>query len=258
MSRKRRNSTSGSRQSPSFNSESLVSAHRSPSSYPRPIPLRVDGNLEEISTISMNYQLTVRSKVELHRYQVSMLLEVLLWEIVNFGCNFSEWLVLDFLYSYLLGSKQSPLEIRNKDERRVAFVAQIILRILEGNWLNLSDRENLSLILSSEKELLDLLPSQREIQSRIEYWVPTKFLEIRAVRLDVRFERENNSSRYSSYCKGYGEGNSMGRRQRTRPSAELDGENEKSEVVIPLTDLPVYLYLNQLDVRYKMRKLGKR
>jgi len=128
----------------------------------------------------------------------------------------------------------------------------MILLSSQNSWLNLGIREKLNKNLLSFLEETDLLPSSREVNSRIEYWQPEKFLEVRSVRLDVFMERERNSIRYTSYCKGYGESSSMGRRQRTKPSAELDGEEiEKPEVVI-LSELQNLLFLNLLEIKRKL------
>jgi len=220
-----------------------------PSNYSRTNPPVEGSNDSEISSLSFDYQLTVRPKVELTRYQCSMLLETLLVEISDCGVSFTNYLILEFLYSKLLGDHR-VLELRSINERRVVFLSQIVLRAIRGLWFSLEDRERLPKELLDElKEIRNLFPSLREYHSRIAYWCPGRFLEVRAVRLDVFLERRENSERYSSYCKGYGESSSMGHRRKTRPSAELDGEDsDRPEIVFDISELTMLLDLVRLDV----------
>lgn len=236
--------------------EGTESSARLPSDY-SPTNLKVRGaEIRDISLLSMDYQLTVRPKVDLTRYQISMLLDTLCFEVVRLGINFSTWLTLEYLSSRLRGSRKI-WEIRNPIERRVLLSAELLLLTSQSNWLSLEDRtlipEEIVTYLRNNK----LLPSERTYFSRIEYWQPSKFLEVRAVRLDVFFEKEKSSVPYSSYCKGYGESSRTGRRLKTRPSAELDGEEtERPEVLLELQEILNLLYLNQIELT-KNRKYRK-
>lgn len=232
---------------------SLASA-RLPSDYSPPTQKVWGVEERAISSISSDYQLTVRPKVDLSRYQMSMLLEIKCSEVVEFGIDFVGWLVIEYLFSKLLGSKK-VWEVREKTERRVLTLSNMILLGSQNTWLNLGERTQLDKNLLVFLENSNLLPSRDVIFSRIEYWQPEKFLEVRSVRLDVFLEREKSSIRYSSYCKGYGESSSMGRRRKTRPSAELDGEDERPEAQIELSEIQNLLYLNLLEIK---RKLSQR
>lgn len=86
------------------------------------------------------------------------------------------------------------------------------------------------------------------------HWRPERFLEVKAVLVDVFMNRSGSSSRYSSYTKGYGESHRSPRRQKTPVSYELDGEETVSVDHIDLSELPFLLYLNVLEVRRKFRK----
>lgn len=231
---------------------------RLPSDYSHTNPKIVGIDSEIISAISIDYQLTVRPKVELNRYQCSMLLETLLVKVRDCGINLSLYLILEFLYSRLLGSKTSPEYLRDVNERRVTLLAQLLLRSIRGMWLTLDCCEQLSEDLKRDLfELYNLFPSMREFHSRVEYWKPERFLEVRAVRLDVFLERGRTSEPYSSYCKGYGESSRMGRRQKTSYSAELDGEEDyRTEITFTsVSELQLLLDLVRLDTREKFRKM---
>jgi hypothetical protein len=227
-----------------------------PWNYSPPNP-KVEGVIEkDLSSISIDYQLTVCPKVELTRYQCSMLLETLEVQIVESGVSFSNYLCLEYLFSRLLGTKEI-LELRSENERRTVFLAQILLRAIRGTWFSLDSKEKiLQDTVDKMKEIHNLFPSLREFRSRAEYWNCERFLRVQAVRLDVFLERRKDSNRYSSYCKGYGESSHMGHRQKTRPSVELDGEEtDRPEVYISsLSELQLLLDLVILDIHEQASK----
>jgi len=218
-----------------------------------PTNLRVEGTDEKINSLtSIDYQLTVRQKVELTRYQVSMLLDIAIFDAVNLGVNMTDWIVIEWLFSKLLGSKK-VWEVRDQRERRVLLSANLVLLATTNSWLDFEDKEKLSDSICLYLIDNDLLANERTMASRKDYWKASKFLSVRAVRLDVFMERESKSVRYSSYTKGYGESGPTGRRQKTRTSSELDGEDEdRPEVVIPLSEVPHLLYLNLVELQKKM------
>lgn len=252
MSRNQKRKLFGSAQSatPIDSGDNQVSA-RLPSDYSPP-NLNVEGVRRDLILSDLvDYQLTVRPKVELTRYQVSMLLEMACWEVVRGGIDFIGWLTIEYLTTRLQGSKKI-WEIREPTERRVCTLSTVILVSTQNSWMNLLERERLSESLLSFIKDSALLSPDRSLQSRKEFWYPAKFLEVKTVRLDVFLEREQRSVRYSSYTKGYGESSRMGRRQKTRTSAELDGEeNERPEVTLSLREVSNLLYLNMLELRRK-------
>lgn len=228
------------------------SSARLPSDYSLPT-LTVEGTSAYTSIRSYECQLTIRTKVELSRQQVCLLASVSLYEVSSFGMMVSDWILLEWMYSYLLGTKQQPLERNDPKERELLLLLKIVL--LSGSWLGLEDKKQLpkdvqQLIFSSK-----WVPTSRTYQSRKQTYRLEKFLEVRIVPLDLFLERSNGTKRYSSYCKGYGESNRMGRRQKTRSSAELDGEPvslERKELPrseqVRLTDLVLK------EIKYKQSR----
>lgn len=197
------------------------SSARLPSDYSPPT-LAIDGSEEYFRAISFDVQLTVRSKVDFTRKQLCMLSGIALSDVAEKGLSLSDWMILEWLYSNLLGNKQTPYERKDIKEFELSLLLKIVL--LSGTWMGLEGKVEIpqdvqSLVLSSK-----FVPSGRTKSSWKQSWNIAKFLEIRAVPLDVLLERSKNTTRYSSYCKGYGESSRLGRRQKTRPSAELDGE----------------------------------
>lgn len=229
------------------------SSARLPSDYSPPT-LEVKGVKErENLSIFTDYHLTVRQEVELTRYHMSMLLSMLVYESVNFGLDFSTWLSLEWLFSKLIGSKR-VWEVRDIRERRELLSAELVLLTTQNSWLSLGQKEELPQDIKDYLLEQGLLIGKRVYESRKEHWKLNKFLSVRAVPVDVEFERGINSNRYSSYTKGYGESSRMGRRQKTRPSSELDGEDsDRPEVVIPLKEIPNLLFLNLVELRKKSK-----
>jgi hypothetical protein len=185
-------------------------------------PEQYTENEEYLMITSFDVQLTVRSKVKLTRRQVCILSGILLREVAETGLNLKAWIVFEFFYSYLLGNKQDLLERKDPIERELLLLIRLILTM--GSWMTLSGRVKLPVdvqvfILSSA-----YVPNQRTISSWKQIYNLNKYLEIRAVPLDVLLERSQGTQRYSGYCKGYGESHPSGRRQKTKISSELDGE----------------------------------
>jgi len=223
---------------PKEGSRGSESSARLPSDYSQPT-LAIQGSEEYFGAISFDVQMTVRSKVDFTRKQLCMLSGIALSDVAEFGLSLSDWMVLEWLYSNLLGNKQDYFERRDPKEFELSLLLKVCL--LGGTWMGLEEKVQLpkdiqDLILNSR-----LVPKGRTKASWRQSWNLWKFLEIRAVPLDVLLERSKNTTRYSSYCKGYGESSRMGRRQKTRPSAELDGEPVDLE-----KDKMLNLNLNQI------------
>lgn len=217
----RKTSSSPNAPAPIYMQEGNESSARLPWDYSQPT-LRVKGTSEFESTQSFECQVTIRAKVELSRHQVCILAAVALFDVAHHGLKVSDWIILEWIYSYLLGSKLDPLERNDSRERELALLLKIVL--ISGTWMGLEEKNKLprdiqELIFSSR-----WIPSSRTYNSWKQIYVLDKFLEVRIVPLDLFMERSKRTTRYSSYCKGYGESSHMGRRQKTRPSSELDGE----------------------------------
>lgn len=209
---------------------------------------------ELLSSISFEYQLTVRTRMTLSRRQSSLLLGILNYQAAYFGVNFGMYLAIEFLTNVLLGNKLDPLEIGDINERQTVMVSLILLSSIGGKDLNLVEHQQIPMQIVSSLIQNGLLMEKRVFGSRKSVYRPEVILELRAVPLSTPFERvKGNSERYSSYCKGYGESHPSARKVRTSPSPELDGEPEK-ERMISLTDIPIYLVLTQLEVRAKFHR----
>lgn len=223
---------------------------------PIPTTLILQVQSEQVSTISREYQMTIRTRRRLDRHQVSMILMVLICKVVKIGIDFSGALTMDFLYLNLLGSKTEPTEIRDEKERRTAMLAQLLIAYQRGTWLSFSDRERLPLPVIQKIKETGWLPNDRTLKSWEPWWRPESFLELRFVRLDSLIERETDTERYSGYTKGYGNGGHISRVKKTRLDFEIDGEEtDRPEVEIPLVDIDTY---NQILLAVESAKALKR
>jgi len=224
--------------------EGSVKSARLPSDYSQP-SLQVEDIEKYQMVYSSDFNVTIRSKVELKRKQATLIAGQCLYEVLTKGIGISDWMVLEFLYNFLLGNKQEPLDLKNPKELELALVLKVIL--LSGTWMDLVGKveipEDIRLIIQNSK----WVPNKRTYDSRKNQYLLKKYLKIQIVNIDTLFERSKGTKRYSSYCKGYGESSPTGRRQKTRPSAELDGEEVKDNGLVSInTDLQSLIRINHL------------
>jgi hypothetical protein len=184
-----------------------------------------------------------------------MLSGLALSDVAHKGMNLSDWIILEFFYSSLLGNKQEPFERKDNKEFELSLLLKVVL--LSGTWMGLEEKRELPKDVQTLIFLSKWVPKERTISSWRQNYSLNKFIEVRAVPLDVLFERSKGTIRYSSYCKGYGESSHMGRRQKTRPSAELDGESvdlEKDQTVkLDLSNIGQILTAVLLEIKYSRR-----
>lgn len=229
-----------------------------PSDYSPPT-LRVEGvNDKNNLTISCDFSLTVRIKIkEFTRKQACLLVGQSLYLVAKEGLNISDWMVLEYLYNYLIGQKQSYEELTEFSEFYLTLLLKIVLTSVDvsGLLVKVQIPEDLQKAIFNSK----FVPNKRTFHSREASYRLNKFLSIRSVPTDHLLERSNDSERYSGYCKGYGESSSTGHRLKTRPSAELDGETVSLESKkfrnFKLTDLTNLFDLTMLEAKYRYFKL---
>jgi len=161
---------------------------------------------------------------------LSLLLEVLEYQIVHFGCNFAMMLALYEIYQKLLGNKRKSSEINSGKVRTVVTVAEILLKILKDLEFSLYSGDFVELPSEAKKLLSPYLMDKRTYGSRYKTWRPEKFIRVRAVPVSTLIDRPQFATeRYSGYTKGYGESHGNAHRQKTKPSAELDGEQDSAD-----------------------------
>lgn len=203
-----------------------------------PPSLQVEGTNGVNSLFSIEIQWTVRTKVELSKKEMTLLGSLALRKVCSNGITLVDWIILEYLYSSLLGEKRSPLEIRSNKEdilpdhlrleirrrREIAYLLKLVLLSVDTSNL-FEGKISIPFSILQQVEISEYVPSERTLRSWESHYSLDKFLKFGTVPLDTFLERRKDSVRYSSYCKGYGESSHMGRRKKTRPSAELDGDD---------------------------------
>jgi hypothetical protein len=243
--------------SPFFlNSEGAEFSSRLPSVYSPP-KLSVEGKEKFPISLSADVNMTIRLKVtEFSRKQATLLAGQAIFEVAQSGISLTEWMVLEFLYSYLLGTKLDPLDLKNPKELELTLLLKIILASV--SWIETSGYEQLPQEVLKVIEDCHWVPSLRTYASRKSLFSLDRYLVVRFVPIDNLLERNKGTTRYSSYCKGYGESSRMGRRKKTRPSAELDGEPVNLErerlINLPLERISQILQMVMLETKYTLRK----
>lgn len=217
--------------------------------------LSFDQSLSERSEfISSEYHLTARiENSQLSQRDLSLLLDVLNFQIVTFGANFQMVLAATELYLRLTGGRL-PHEISDPKIRLTVSVTHILIKEFHDSEYSLYSGDKVTVSPEIRTLLQPYLMSKRTYGSRFRTWRPEKFIKIKAVPVSVLFERTSQTSqRYSGYCKGYGESHGNAHRKKTKPSIELDGEDvpDKSErnLILRMTD-PNHQPSNSLWIKY--------
>jgi hypothetical protein len=222
-------------------------------------PLTVEGEgAKTFSTNPIEYHLTIRLTHEtLSRRELSLLLEVIEYQIVRWGISLPMYLCLSDLYFRLLGNKRSSKEVKESKIRLTLTVAEILLHSLRESEFPLDTEYVLQISDKVVKLLRQHLMSSRTYGSRYKTWRPEKFFVVRIVPVDIQFlERRKGSEPYSGYCKGYGESHPSAHSKKTKPSPELDGEggsyltSEEDFLFIRCTE-PTHVLCEFLLIKYR-------
>lgn len=206
------------------------------------------------------YHLTARiSNSSLVPRELSLILSVLNYQIVNFGCNFPMFLTLVEL-TMRLSSGRHPDEISDSDIRLTVLVSETLIQYFKGVEFTLDSKVRLPVEGPVRNILVPYLMDSRTYGSRFVTWRPEKFVKIRAVPVSILIERNSSSSkRYSAYCKGYGESHGNAHKFKTRPSDELDGEKvpDKAErnLILRMAN-PDHQKANQLSIKLRNLSVG--
>jgi len=198
------------------------------------VPMRGVGVVKGTDTIDQFvkvYHWTVRfKKVEMTKREASILLKVLSVEYITQGLDFTGYIAVDFLTSYLLAGKLDPLDIVDEKDRQSCLLGLLIIGSFRGQFLTMATRYKLPQNVINEILESKWLPDTRTFNSWRQYHNARTHLEILAVPLDdYDNDQIRYGTRYSSYTKHYGLGGHVSRIQKTAYTTELDGENTDRE-----------------------------
>jgi hypothetical protein len=204
--------------------------------------------------ISTEYHLTATiPNRSLSVRDLSLLLDVLNFQCVTYGANFSMILALSELFLRISGGR--PVDsLSDARIRLTVSVSHILIQSFRNKDIFL----NQGSLLQPDQKICELLSpylmSKRTYSSRFRHWRPEKWIKIVAVPVSILFERSpRQTNRYSGYTKGYGESHGNAHRKKTKPSYELDGEDvpDRAErnLILRMTDQQ-HQYSNQLWIKY--------
>lgn len=197
---------------------------------PNPTTLGIGVLRARNSDFTFTLHWTVRLKVTtMTDREASILLKVLVVEFLERGIDLSGYLAVEYLVQFVMKGKLDPLEIREEKDRQAVMLGYFILSAIRGSWTTLDERITVTPSVISEVLQLGWLPDKRTYNSWRVYHSPRSFLEILTVPLDVFNERNQTSTRYSGYTKGYGNGGHISRVSKTPYDSEIDGESTDRE-----------------------------
>jgi hypothetical protein len=247
----------------SLNSSDLPTNQRkgkgSPLSDYHHVSLPVPKQKEESNRIKelneSTFHMTVRNKVQISRRKLCLLSAGKSKEILLKGYNLFDYIFVEHLLNLLIGSS-TPLEVKEEKEKEISLILILLLRVMENP---MEEKKDIPKEVKDWITLSRWIPSDRTFGSWRSSLSFDLYFEIRTVPVEQVFERASNGTiRYSSYCKGYGETNTMGRKKRkTPPSPELDGEPVKLEEEgenLPLQLYQFYITFQELDRKYTKTK----
>jgi hypothetical protein len=222
-------------------------------SLPVPKQKEESNRIKELN--ESTFHMTVRNKVKISRRRLNLLSAGKSKEICLKGYNLFDYIFVEHLLNLLVGSSK-PLEVKEEKEKEISLILIILLMAMKNPT---EERKDLPQDVKDWIQSSRWIPSDRTWGSWKSSLSFDLYFEIRTVPVEQVFERASNGTvRYSSYCKGYGETNTMGRKKRkTPPSPELDGEPVKIEEEgenLPLLLYQFYITFQELERKYKKSK----
>jgi hypothetical protein len=169
-----------------------------------------------------------------------MLLSISVARAVYNGVDYTLYMSMEFLFNFLKKSGVDVLYIKNEKVRQTLLLAELVLIEIRGKWLNFIDVERLPEDITKEILATEWLPSDRTLNSWKQHWDLERYLSVRIVPVEHYINRvESTAERYSGYTRGYGNDGNPPEPGKTRPTAELDGED--------FVELPPRITLQELD-----------
>jgi hypothetical protein len=203
---------------------------------------------------------TVRTKVtQMTDRTCAILLKILVLEQLFHGIDFTGYLSVEYLVARLMRGNLDPLEIREEKDRQAVMLGTLILASIRGTWVNMQERLELPPLVVQDILSTGWLPDKRTYSSWKQYHQPRVFLEVLTVPLETYNERAMIGSRYSSYCKGYGNGGHVSRIKKTRYDSETDGDStDRDPPDFNLLEIEQYCQLLLSIEREKLARAAER
>lgn len=174
---------------------------------------------------------TIRISSEAGRYRVSMVMKTLVAKYFALGgLGIKEYWILFELLESIRGSKHI-FEIKDEYERHIAYISLLILKYGKINGLRFKEQVDIRQLLDLCPELKVKVTSPRIYHSLKIHWHWSRIITISIVPVDFSIlVRNDHTTKYDSYTRGYGEGSHRAQCGKTPFSSELDGEETERKV----------------------------
>jgi len=193
--------------------------------------------------------------VEMTKKKAAILLKILVFEMLNKGLDFTGYIAVEFLVSYIMAGKTDFLEIYDTKDRQAVMLGILILSEIHRDWMSLDERIGFSPDISQVILSTNWLPDKRTYASWKQFYNVRQFIEVHTVPLEDYDKRSTGTERYTSYTKGYGNGGHVSRIQKTRYTSDLDGV--ETEKVLPEYSLLELDHFNDILLRIERNKTSR-
>jgi len=235
---------------------------------PGPEVLEVPAQIrfKSVSSISMEFQMTIRSKRRIGPKQAAILLTVQSVEALEGKFYLQSYLALHFLLELCRAYLKSPNVNKDATKKAIALGETVLLASSDQEWFDMVTPRKLPDWKVEKIQQLSWYPNLRTFRSWADYYVPARFLELRIVPLEQFQEHSDNTEPYSGYTKGYHESGRGYRRDgkvygegKTPFDPEIDEDLQAVPVDLssPIDEDPEYVNLTQAIQRAKERNRRK-
>jgi len=223
--------------------------------------------MKDVSSISQEFQMTIRAKKKLGPKAAAILLTVCSMEAVERGSDLTNYLALMFLLEVCKTYLRTANVNLDATKRAIALAETTILALGSSGWVKLTDRKRLEDWKEEKIKSLSFYPNLRTWRSWSDYYEPQQLLELQIVPLEQSLDTTNRTSiAYSGYCKGYHESGRGYRRDghvygegRTPFDPEIDEDlvAVPIDLSLPIDKDPEYLSLTKAIQRAKEERHRK-
>lgn len=221
---------------------------------------------KSVSSISLEFQMTIKSKRRIGPKQAAILLTVQSVEALEGKLYLQSYLSLIYLLELCKAFLKSPNTNKDATKKAIALAEAVLLASSDQEWFSLLEPRKIPDWKVQKIEQLSWYPNLRTYRSWTDYYVPARFLELKIVPLEQILEHSDNTEAYSGYTKGYHESGRGYRRDGKvygegktpfDPEIDEDLQAEPVDLSSPIDEDPEYRALTQAIQRAKDRHRPK-
>jgi len=221
---------------------------------------------KSVSSISMEFQMTIKSKRRIGPKQAAILLTIQAVEMNEGPVYLQSYLACHFLLEVCRNYLKSPNVNKDATKKAIALAETVLLALDDKEWISLLEKKKMDPGKELRIQQLSFYPNLRTYRSWSDYYVPAQFLELKIVPLEQFQEHSYNTEPYSGYTKGYHESGRGYRRDGKvygegktpfDPEIDEDLQAEPVDLSSPIDEDPEYRDLTQAIQRAKDRHRNK-